>query len=389
MENNAWFFSASAQSSSSSSRRRTAHAKTIFFCEIIFKHDDVIYTYGASIAPQVIYEEWLWARFSSFEKKIFERVTNADGKTKISAGPILAQSIYGKQKAIDLAASILAPRKLFLTECLERGGVSDILKPVLFWFENCLHVLSSRAKCSTLPIRAEQDANFLEFFNNFIVASDTGISAIKTQKETFDADKHLKEMPSDFKKRLLDDIEKIKGLKRKGDALLAVYSPDNYFNILINKKGDVFYVKLSIQHKNDKGDNVSFEFFEESDGTQKLMHLTPMLQNALHSEQVYVLDELDCNLHSLLSIAFLKVFLHGIMKNGAKSQFIFTTHDTNLLDTDLLRRDEVVFVEKDKFGCSHITSLAEYKLSDGLRIGNGYLYGRFGAIPCLKSMINF
>ena len=119
------------------------------------------------------------------------------------------------------------------------------------------------------------------------------------------------------------------------------------------------------------------------------MHLTPMLLNALQQEQVYVLDELDCNLHSLLSIAFLRVFLNGITKNGARSQFIFTTHDTTLLDSDLLRRDEILFVEKDKTGCSHITSLADYKVSDGLRIGNGYLYGRFGAIPYLKKMGNF
>lgn len=357
--------------------------------EIVFKHEGILYTYGANLSPKQVREEWLFARFSSFEKKIFERVTDEDGKTKVEAGPILAQSIEGKQKAVDLMASILAPRKLFLTECLERGGVSALLKPVLFWFENCLHILSPMAKCSTLPIRAEQDGKFLEFFNSFILASDTGISAIKSRKEKFDADKHLKDVPENFKRRLLSDIDKIKALQSEKNALLAVYLPSNYFNILIDKKGDVFYIQLSIQHKNDKGKDVPFEFFEESDGTQKLMHLTPMLLNALQQEQVYVLDELDCNLHSLLSIAFLRVFLNGITKNGARSQFIFTTHDTTLLDSDLLRRDEILFVEKDKTGCSHITSLADYKVSDGLRIGNGYLYGRFGAIPYLKKMGNF
>lgn len=357
--------------------------------EIVFKHEGILYTYGAILSSKQVYEEWLFARYSSFEKKIFERVTDDDGKTKVEAGPILAQSINGKQKAVDLLASILAPRKLFLTECLERGGVSALLKPVLFWFENCLHILSPMTKCSTLPIRAERDEKFLEFFNNFIVASDTGISAIKSMKEIFDADKHLKDVPENFKRHLLGDIDKIKALKTGKNALLAVYLPGNYFNILIDPRGEVFYVQLSIQHKNNKGKDVPFEIFEESDGTQKLMHLTPMLLNALQQEQVYVLDELDCNLHSLLSIAFLKVFLRGITQNGARSQFIFTTHDTNLLDSDLLRRDEILFVEKDKDGCSHITSLADYKVSDGLRIGNGYLYGRFGAIPYLKNMSKF
>ena len=357
--------------------------------EIIFKHEGVLYTYGILISAQAVHEEWLFARFSSFNKRIFERVTDNEGKTKVEAGPLLAQSITGKQKAVNLLASIISPRKLFLTECADRGGVSDLLKPILYWFENCLHVLSPSIKCSTLPILAEQDEKFLEFFNDFIVASDTGIAAIKSKKEYLDVDKHLKDIPEDFKKRLLNDIEKIKALKQEKEALLAVYSPGNYFNILIDKNSNAYFLGLSIQHKNEQGKDIFFEFFEESDGTQKLMHLTPMLKNALQQEHVYVLDELDCNLHSLLTIAFLKVFLRGITNNNAKSQFIFTTNDTNILDLDILRRDEIYFVEKDKAGCSHITSLADYKLVDGLKISNGYLYGRFGAIPYLKDMEKF
>ena len=354
--------------------------------EIVFKHDGVLYTYGAVFSNSRIHEEWLFARYTSYDKNIFERVTNEEGKSKVVAGPILAQSIDGKQKAVDLLASILSPRRLFITECFERGGVSALLKPVHFWFENCLHVLSPLAKCSTLPIRAEQDNKFLEFFNKFIIASDTGISEIKSKKEDFDPDRHLKDVPENFKNRLLSEIDRIKAMNNGNNTLLAVYCPGNYFNIIIAPNGSVFYVQLSIQHKNNNGNNVSFEFFEESDGTQKLMHLAPMLQNAMEHEEVYVLDELDCNLHSLLSIAFLKVFLQGITQKGARSQFIFTTHDTSLLDADLLRRDEILFVEKDTEGCSHITSLANYKVSDGLRIGNGYLVGRFGAIPYLKKM---
>lgn len=147
-------------------------------------------------------------------------------------------------------------------------------------------------------------------------------------------------------------------------------------------------MQLKIQHKDNKGKEITFEFYEESDGTQKLMHLTPVLQTSLERERVYVLDELDCKMHSLLSIAFLNVFLQGVTKHGAKSQFIFTTHDTNLLNSELFRKDEVLFVEKNKGGGSHLTSLADYKVADGLRIGNGYLFGRFGAIPYLKKMTN-
>lgn len=357
--------------------------------EIAFKHAGVLYTYGTVLYSERVQEEWLFAYFNATERKIYERITDSTGKSQIAAGAVLTKSMVGKKKAVDLLASILAPRKLFLTECLERGGIGDILKPVLFWFENCLHILSPTAKCVSLPIKAEHDSNFLKFFNDFIVASDTGISAITSTKEPWDPDRHLKDLPDDFRRTLLDDIDRLQTASEKKDALLTVYLPNKFFNVLVDKNGKVFYIRLTIQHKNIQGTDVPFEIFEESDGTQKLMHLTPLLHNALEHEHVYILDELDCNLHSLLSIAFIKLFLNGVITKKSTSQFIFTTHDTNLLDADLLRRDEIHFVEKDMNGCSHITSLSDYRISDGLRIGKGYLYGRFGAIPYLKKLQKF
>ena len=67
-------------------------------------------------------------------------------------------------------------------------------------------------------------------------------------------------------------------------------------------------------------------------------------------------------------------------------QFVFTTHDTNLLDLDLLRRDEIWFVEKDQNGASSLYSLAEFKVRDDLKIEKGYLNGRFGAIPFIGDL---
>ena len=355
--------------------------------EIIFKFNGIVYTYGIVISASAVSEEWLFACYTAREVKLFERVTDTEGKTEIVAGPFFAKSIKGGQKAVDLLASILSPRKLFITECFERGGISDLLKPVTDWFENCLHILSPDAKCITLPVKADLDENFLKFFNDFIVSSDTGIAAISSKREPFDPDIHLKNIPSEIKDKILADIEKAKATKAQ-KAVLTIQGLPKIFNIIIDKTGKVFYVQLKIQHKDNKGKEITFEFFEESDGTQKLMHLTPVLQTSLEREQVYVLDELDCKMHPLLSVAFLNVFLQGVTKHGAKSQIIFTTHDTNLLNSELFRKDEVLFVEKDQGGGSHLTSLAEYQVADGLRIGNGYLFGRFGAIPYLKKMTN-
>ena len=71
-------------------------------------------------------------------------------------------------------------------------------------------------------------------------------------------------------------------------------------------------------------------------------------------------------------------------------QLVFITHDTNLLDIELLRRDEIQFMEKDRStGASHITNFAEFKVSPGLNLEKGYLDGRFGAIPLLHHNLNW
>lgn len=79
-----------------------------------------------------------------------------------------------------------------------------------------------------------------------------------------------------------------------------------------------------------------------------------------------------------MSRLFVKTALN-CRKQG--NQIIFTTHDTNLLDLDLLRRDEIWFVEKNQQGISNIYSLAEFKVRPELKVEKGYLNGRFGAIP--------
>ncbi|HJV16336.1 MAG TPA: ATP-binding protein, partial [Bacillales bacterium] len=68
------------------------------------------------------------------------------------------------------------------------------------------------------------------------------------------------------------------------------------------------------------------------------------------------------------------------------AQLIFATHDTTHLSKKLFRRDQIWFVEKDRFGCSDLYSLVEYKL-DEEKVRNDasfekdYILGKYGAIP--------
>ena len=67
--------------------------------------------------------------------------------------------------------------------------------------------------------------------------------------------------------------------------------------------------------------------------------------------------------------------------NRTNAQFIFSTHDTNLLDSDLLRRDEIWFAEKNQTGMTSIYPLTDFKTRKADNIEKNYLQGRYGAIP--------
>ena len=83
----------------------------------------------------------------------------------------------------------------------------------------------------------------------------------------------------------------------------------------------------------------------------------------------------------MLARKFIEFFSRAVRRT--KSQLVFTTHETTLLDLHLLRRDGIWFAEKDNEGATHLYSLADFKVRKDLRIEKGYLEGRFGAIPFL------
>jgi len=99
-----------------------------------------------------------------------------------------------------------------------------------------------------------------------------------------------------------------------------------------------------------------------------------------------VIDEMDARFHPMLTRALIRLF-QSSETNPKNAQLVFITHDTNLLDSKSLRRDQIMFVEKDRYGASHLYSLSDFK---GVRKGDSfekeYLEGRYGAIPFLGGL---
>ena len=145
-------------------------------------------------------------------------------------------------------------------------------------------------------------------------------------------------------------------------------------------------------HKSDKGTSTArISMNEESSGTKKMFSLYQTLLDVLEKGGVFFADELDIKLHPLLMRNILLTFTDK-EKNSNNAQLIFTTHNTIYMDMDLLRRDEIWFVEKDN-GVSKLYSLDDITNEKGEKVRKDsnyekhYLLGNYGAIPNLKNLL--
>lgn len=128
-------------------------------------------------------------------------------------------------------------------------------------------------------------------------------------------------------------------------------------------------------------DSVTFPFRKnESEGTIKYFSLAYPIIDALDNGKRLIIDEFDSKMHPLLTSKIISLF-NSSKTNPRKAQLIFTTHDTNLLNAGLFRRDQIWFTQKDMYGVSELYSLVEYKVRNSAPYEKEYLMGKYGAIP--------
>ncbi len=119
----------------------------------------------------------------------------------------------------------------------------------------------------------------------------------------------------------------------------------------------------------------------EAEGTKKVYGMSPYIFDALQHGTVLVVDEFDARMHPKLTRKIIALF-HTPHTNPKGAQLIFVSHDTNLLDNALLRRDQILFAEKGPDGATELYSLVEIKgvRNDSL-YEKEYLLGRYRAVP--------
>jgi AAA15 family ATPase/GTPase len=321
-----------------------------------------LYRFGCAVTDQHITEEWLVQIIAGREKIVYERITDENGKVTIEAkniGKKLAAlvTVGGPQNQTFLAT---------IRATLDEADYGEEISAVLAWFEKSLTLIAPDESFRALGTQLTNDSAFREFAGEFLRASATGVEAIKAQKQEISEEELGRLLPESLVSRLVDDDEEGKALVQFGkDKELLIERDKNH------------YYRLTIQTEHHKEKSINLDLSEESDGTRRLLNLIPALYH--NNNAVYFIDEIDRSMHPMLVWKFLEFFL----KSDTQHQIIVTTHESHLLDLNLLRRDEIWFAEKGTNGATHLYSLSDFKPRKDLDIRKHYLQGRFSAIPFL------
>lgn len=242
------------------------------------------------------------------------------------------------------------------------------------WFEEQVQVLSIHRVNPSIISVMSKNPKLLQFANKLFSNIGLGIESLDIKELK------LSEIMSDDSEessRMKEDIiDRLKGgnvAKMKNDRVLYA----------VEKVKGEEVVKKFIFKQNGLNDFLGeLEYEAQSDGTARILNLIPALYDLIERQCVYFIDEIENSIHPSLMIAIMKFF----SETKTKGQLIFTTHETELLNQqELMRPDEVWFTEK-RNGNSHLYSLNDFKLHNTINIKNGYMEGRYGAIPFIGSL---
>ena len=338
------------------------------------------YSYGIVISydKKEIIAEWL-ARIEKSGKEVylFNRQVDDNGKSNIGT-EVTGQSekdeirfnIYLQD--FDEGISDVLRRKTILGDIATRSsagqGIFSEIADVFSWFKRMV-VIFPNTKFSLLN-QLTADINMQKYFTFILSYFDTGIEAVDNQSQEIDMDKILDRMDEQKKEELkihLSDVtEKNPILFKIDKQIYSLYKDEN---------GNVFSRKMLLNRGNSED---MFEYGDESDGTQRLFDFVPLFLRKYRTS-VIIIDEIDRSLHTNLIHRFMEKFYD--FTEDSECQLLATTHDSNLLDLDLLRQDEIWFVERQEDHSSSIFSLNKFKERFDKRIDKEYLLGRYGAIP--------
>lgn len=320
-----------------------SESKPSFF-EVGFLLDGVRYRYGVEVDEKVVRREWLMEAKRTKFFPVFLR------------GEQEFQTDYKRFEKSQGLSERTRTNALYLSVCAQWNV--EKAEKIVTWFNRIytLHGLNDLdyRKRTLQMLRSEKYAHI---GMNLLKAADLGISGIEFGE--LDATDLLAKAPEEIREEIRETLS-------KQDRTLVV-------------------VKKPIYADGKKiGERPFLLDQSESEGTRKYFNLLGTFVAAILENRIVVIDEFDARLHTLLTKAILQMFNSAEVNDSA--QLLLACHDTALIDKDILRRDQIFFVEKNEYGATCVNSLVEYKPRKETAFEKNYLSGKYGGIPILSDL---
>ena len=318
------------------------------------------YSYGIAIsyAAKEIISEWLVRiEKNGSETCIFNRDIDESGEN-FTFSEVTHKNEAEKIKweiFLDVFGKNISPamkKKSILSDVAERSneksGVLKEIMDVYEWFQSII-ILFPTSQYSGLNQLVEKE-EVRKFFSGILKYFDTGIESVESKQGEMNFDRIFEGIPKEhaekLKIRISNDIE--------NDPVMFKVN-NQVYSLRKDEEGNIITTKMMQNHGNPQE---LFEYSDESDGTQRLFDLIPLFYEHQNNRVIFI-DEIDRSLHTNLTRRFLELFYSLTEKSDC--QIIATTHDSNLLDLDLVRQDEIWFIKRLEDHSSKMYSLNRYK----------------------------
>ena len=255
--------------------------------------DELIYEYSFVIDSKRVYQEKLIVITSTSEKTLFSRQNNA----------MVFGSNLANNERLQFVFEGTRDNQLFLTNSVYQK--IDNFKMVYNWFRNTLELLAPDSRFETFEQFFQDKDPLRDLINLSISQLDTGIDSLKGEDIPFES----LNLPADTIQRLKENIKEGLPLRIVGDSA-------NERIVFLKKNGELQAQKLVTYHKDNEGNPVKFEIRQESDGSKRIIDLLPaFLDLSLNKNKVYVIDEVDRSIHSLLTRKLIENYLISCNEN--------------------------------------------------------------------------
>lgn len=319
------------------------------FFEAEFYIGKTKYRYGFEADKKKIHKEWLLEVRSTTTAHFFLR---NEQEFQINSKKFIEGEGLEKRTR---------PRALFLSVAAQWNGI--LAQSIINWFAGIYVVngmMDSHHKKTTTDMLKLESCR--QMISDLIKRADVGIQNIEAL-----------DIPEKIKEQILSAVP-VNVVDFLKDQMEGELKPIGASHNILDQQGKIVgETTFSLENN-------------ESEGTKKLYNLAGVFVDAVRSGKLVVIDEFDARLHTLLTRAIIQMFNSAGTKSEA--QLLAVSHDTALLDKDLLRRDQIYFVEKDNYAASKVATLVEFKARKETPYYKNYLEGKYGAIPFIENLEN-